>query len=297
MKPLIALLLSSLTFYNYAQQLQPLPIFSSELSQWNPATSGLSHGHHATLSSGAGPIIGSYKEFGIRADYGSILLDHHGVGVHYSGTFSLGSGVDQYLNRGGLNYNYQFKFNRRKTLAIGVSAGLSSVQLYRSNDWVPPTNVADPLIPLSESKQLDLLVNAGIAYKTPVFLIGFSVVNITGENPIHISPRPSSYFNIRPVYSLHASYDFRVSRTLVIEPRALVRTDGDFSTADVNLLFKYKFKLWAGISYRTESSIGGMVGYDIKRRYRVGYSYMHNFSPLSNGDHGFHQLVLGLYIP
>ena len=60
--------------------------------------------------------------------------------------------------------------------------------------------------------------------------------------------------------------------------------------------FEYKEWLWAGVSYRHKDAVVGMVGLNINRMFKFGYSYDFNISRFRSYSAGGHELVLGIML-
>lgn len=99
-------------------------------------------------------------------------------------------------------------------------------------------------------------------------------------------------------YYAMASYTFGLGSTKNFEliPRVLFRTDATNFSTDVNLeaawIIKEKQRLWLGASYRHSDAICGMLGIDLFKRYRIGYSYDYTINQLSAVSWGSHEIVL-----
>jgi hypothetical protein len=62
------------------------------------------------------------------------------------------------------------------------------------------------------------------------------------------------------------------------------------------LLVTFNESLWTGISYSTNGNIGAMIGYDIIKKFRVGYSFDFIKSQITKTIYGNHEIILALII-
>jgi type IX secretion system PorP/SprF family membrane protein len=62
---------------------------------------------------------------------------------------------------------------------------------------------------------------------------------------------------------------------------------------DVTVNFLSKDFLWMGFSYRTGDAIAALIGMQISKQFRIGYSYDYTLSKLQKYNGGSHELTLG----
>lgn len=264
--------------------------FWNNYAHINPATSGLQYDHHATLHyrDQWNGVNGAPVTF--SGNYGTNLARHHGLGITYQYD-KIGFTLSQEAN---LNYNYQFTLGaaeKDRTLSVGVGLGLRYFAF--QNQWIPPTTYNDPSLPV-QFIEIKPNVNTGIAYKDKGLLVGVGATHLT-------SPRSTNdgiiYQGAIHYYAM-GSYTFRLgsAKNFELIPRVLFRTDGVFFSTDVNLEAAWniqdKQRLWFGASYRPSDAVCGMLGIDLFKRYRIGYSYDITINKLSTISRGSHEIVL-----
>ena len=94
----------------------------------------------------------------------------------------------------------------------------------------------------------------------------------------------------------HYKINLGKKKNLEIRPQFIYRTDFSFSSFDLNLLATYKDKYWAGFTYRNRDSFAFMMGWDIKKKFRVGYSVDIFPASLTNGSIRSHEFNLGFFL-
>ena len=63
--------------------------------------------------------------------------------------------------------------------------------------------------------------------------------------------------------------------------------------ADVNLMATYKGKFWSGLGYSSGDAVVVLLGANLGKHLRVGYSYDYNLSGLSRFNDGSHEIFVG----
>lgn len=101
-------------------------------------------------------------------------------------------------------------------------------------------------------------------------------------------------YRMKRHYYLMGGHRFELSGDTEIEPSLMVKgTELGFVQADINLKFLYKEFYWAGISYRTQTSIGLLLGGKAKKVY-FGYAFDYNLSSIRKYSFGSHELNLAI---
>ncbi len=63
---------------------------------------------------------------------------------------------------------------------------------------------------------------------------------------------------------------------------------------DGSLQLEYKEWLWCGVSYRHTDAIVAMVGLNVNKSFKFGYSFDYSLSKFNQYSSGGHEIVLGL---
>ena len=263
--------------------------FWNNYTHFNPAYSGLEKDHSAAVTFRKQWYTVNGAPTTLMANYSTLLSHHHGLGVNYAYD-AIGFNTSHQLN---INYNYQFVLGRRngslQKLSVGISVGF--INLNSSPEWVPPTTLNDQSLPTAFDFT-DPNFNAGVAYKGRNLTTGIGITHLIPEAFRTVN---SSLYTVARHYYAMGSYSFIIGNRgqFELKPQVIIRTDAVMASSDINLLATLERKYWFGITYRTQDAVAVMVGWDIKGRYRIGYSYDHTMSKLSNGSTGSHEIVLG----
>jgi|WetSurMetagenome_2_1015567.scaffolds.fasta_scaffold14834_2 type IX secretion system PorP/SprF family membrane protein len=95
-------------------------------------------------------------------------------------------------------------------------------------------------------------------------------------------------------YYLFGNYDFEVSQMSTIEPSALFKMSEQMRPqADIGLTYIYNRRIWAGITYRTQSAVVVNIGV-VKDKFFIGYSYDYTTQVIQRATYGSHEFVLAI---
>jgi type IX secretion system PorP/SprF family membrane protein len=101
-------------------------------------------------------------------------------------------------------------------------------------------------------------------------------------------------YRMKRHYYLLGGYRFNLSADTELEPSFLVKaTEMGFIQADLNLKLIYKEFYWAGISYRTQTSAGILIGGRAKKIY-FGYAFDYNLSDIQKYSFGSHEINIAV---
>lgn len=212
---------------------------------------------------------------------------------------SSGVGLTAYLDNLGqeqttvarLHYSFHRKFGPG-TFGAGIYLGYTGRSL--GSDWVAVDPVTDDAaIPDNGSSDGGFDLGAGLYYVAPTFYVGLSSTQIPETELKDVSIK-----NARHYYIL-AGYDWAIggNKKYVVQPSALVKSDGASTQLDLTATFLYNNMVWLGVSFRTEDAICPLIGYQYtlpnsKGYLRLGYSYDVTTSELSDYSSGSHEVML-----
>jgi type IX secretion system PorP/SprF family membrane protein len=285
---IIALTLSGTTPL-FAQQTALFTQFWNTQLQTNPATAGMNYRYNAYLTydnqrfnpgqinanAGYAMKIDRIKSgVGISYAYRNYSFDHtQAAMLHYAKHFQLGASLISVGAAGGVR-TYSADWDK---LTYGDMI-MDSTVIQTSTR---PRGTYDPALDVS----------AGIAYQWNELNVGFSVTQL---NSPRFGDTENGFINSTvPLYWFSADYTFQLPAKIDLRPQYQLATDGKWTTHQASLMAVYNKRLWAGINYRSEKTIGGMIGYDIREKFRLGAGYNFTKSQLNNGTtYGSVQVVL-----
>lgn len=265
----------------FSQQAMSTTQFWSTNLHNNPAVAGLNYRHEANAL--------------YRNQWDGVNGAPNGLFVNYSAK------VDKIHGAAGISYDLDaIGFNRQHTvlahyafhlpikssiLSFGVSAGTMTLGI--KPDWVPPTTSSDPALP-QESTRTDFTSNVGVAFHAPQWNAGFSISML---NEPFFRMANNVKFNTVRHYWLYADYTYNVTDHFSLKPQIQFITDAVKITHNACVRAQI-WNFWTGITYSHENYVGGIIGYDFKGKYRIGYGYDITTNKLSSVSKGSHEIVL-----
>ncbi len=144
----------------------------------------------------------------------------------------------------------------------------------------------------------------GIYYYKDRFYAGISIPRLlenkiqTSFSSIEPSATSSSVINAGKLqlwhYFLASGYVFDLNDDLKFKPSIMVKAVQHAPIElDVDANFLMKDFLWLGASYRTGDAISALLGMQLTKQLRVGYSYDYTLSKLQSFNSGSHEITLG----
>ena len=260
---MIIFLALSLTFSAKAQQDPHFSMFWNNYSIINPAASGLYYKHqasaqwrHQSKTTGSEAITGGYNT---KLDF-----IHGGLGVAYLYE-KFGSPTYQRAN---LDYSYQIKLNETNVLSAGIGLGV----IYRDySDWP---------VSFRPKNETAFAMNLGVVYKNEKLSVGLSSTQVNMKERDFI---------------IFADYVLNITPDIDLKPRILARADvkmyGEFS-----LMGSFKKQYWLGAGYRSLNTVYFMAGWDIREKFRIGYSYSLTTSKSKLIPRDTHEVVLAFLL-
>lgn len=290
MKVIVALFLISTSATTYAQQDIISTTFWNNYAHVNPAMSALEYKKHGAFSFRKENAALSTDYTSILANYNFRLAEKHGIGVN----FDYENGFSAKVSDFHLNYNYQLRFSPDRVLTIGAALGVTINKFHEA--FVTSLLASDSTLQIAE-KTTYFSPDVGVAYNSGNFMFGAGVTNLLEgevsskeEGEVSFSPARQLYLNA------HYKIKFGKKKNLEIRPQVMYRTDFGFRALDANVLATFKNKYWAGFTYRNNDAYAFMIGWDIKEKLRVGYSFDMVQSKLTNASQRAHEINLGIFL-
>lgn len=199
---------------------------------------------------------------------------HHGVGV-----IAMNDKAG-YINRWSLmaSYAYHRPLGIKTTLSAGFNAGITSVNLDRSQIDFASLDPTDPAVGYSngELKRLKPEVGAGLWLYSSDYFVGLAVQNIVpGRISFAKNNDYATYYT--PNYFVTAGYRMLLNSDLNFTPSVMVQYwQPQLLGVHANAKLQYLDKFWVGASYRYGdliSGYSGMAGLNISNSFNLSYTY------------------------
>lgn len=190
-----------------------------------------------------------------------------------------------------LGYSYHLELGG-STLGLGGAFNFVNRTVdFSKHDPIEPN---DPILPKSEEGAMLVDFNLGVYWSVPEqYYVGFSVTSLLkskSKNLVDASTSSSSFVGDRTFY-LVAGYQFSIPTLPTLEFFPSLSIMSNIASTQYNLTAKVQHnkKVWGGVNYRYQESIGLMVGFNIKDIH-IGYAY--DINTLGLGIPGSHEIFV-----
>ncbi len=276
----IVLLVSQVTF---GQQDPQYTQYTFNMNVINPAYAG----SKGTLSLG---LLGRSQWVGVKgapktvtASVNAPLSKNVGVGLSVI-VDQIGPAKEQNVYA---DFSYSLRLAREKTLAFGLKAGVSFLNV-NNLDFLDKKEVRN--VPISQTSPN---FGFGMFYYTNHFYLGAAVPNLLKTRYMDVDKGKLSSGSEQMHCFITSGYVFELSNHLKLKPSVLLKAvQGAPLSIDMsaNILIREKMEL--GVNYRMDDSVGAVVVFSVSPDMRIGYAYDYTISNLGNYNSGSHEIFL-----
>ena len=213
--------------------------------------------------------------------------------------FGIESGVGLTLNNSSIGYLYapgmslSYAYRRKigdGSLGIGFSAGFISSWFSETSWRLPDGTNSDPVTPAQKESSASFDAGVGAFYSHPRWYAGVSCTHLP-------SPKLGieGFARMSPTLYANGGYTFLMDGSRdswAIRPMMNVISDFAATSVSVAGTVWYQEKYWAGVSYRWDQAIVGMIGIDIFDGLKIAYAFDYATSELNNVSNGTHEIML-----
>ena len=189
--------------------------------------------------------------------------------------------------------DYSYKINMKNgNLSFGLGAGIMT------------TNTAWSDLVVLDPGDENFLTNSkvyivpdfsfGMYYTGRNYFGGLSVPRLFGyrfdmnKNKYSLSFNPGKYN-----YLLNAGYFYSVSKSVKLFPSTLITINpGEKTLIDLNAYVGFNDKIWTGLSYRNNRSVGALFQIALNNQIRFAYTYDFDLGPLGRYSNGSHEIMI-----
>lgn len=189
--------------------------------------------------------------------------------------------------------NYSYKINMKKgELSLGLGAGLITTNTSWSDLVV--------LDPGDENFLADSKVfvvpdfSFGFYYSYQNFFAGVSVPKLLGyrfnfdKNKYTLLFNPGQYN-----YLLNTGYVYSVNQKVKLFPSTLITiSPGEKLLVDINGYASFNDRVWAGVSYRNNRSVGALFQIGVNDQIKIAYTYDFDLGKLGHYSNGSHEIMV-----
>ncbi len=189
--------------------------------------------------------------------------------------------IDKIHGAAGISYEYEtIGFNQQhtalatyafhlpvKNMVLSFGTSLGALTMLNNGNFVYPNNPNDPSLPKYRDSRFQ--VDLGAALHHEKWNIGISITQLNNSSILNNSDGYSANGHFNADYTLDLNPSWRLT------PALHIYTDWVKSASHSSLMAR-RNNLWFGFNIQNiilgDRSYGGMLGYDFKEKFRVGYS-------------------------
>lgn len=197
-------------------------------------------------------------------------------------------------NRTGVNLNGAYRIQMdNNTLSFGLQLGVVSLSENLANLQLS----ADNQFAASTGKKTAPNFGFGAFYTAPKWYVGLSIPRML-KNRLDVASGSGEVKNTLDMSDFHyfitGGAVFDIAPTVKLRPNLMLKTvSGAPMEMDLSANALFNDFIWAGLSYRTGDAIAMLLGANVTRQLRIGYSYDYSLSALQDFNTGSHEIMLG----
>lgn len=189
---------------------------------------------------------------------------------------------------GQLAYSYHFRVDEVKKISLGLGLGALQYRVDRSELVLDDPD--DEVFRGDEMNSLMPDASFGAYFYGRRFGIGLSAFQLL-HNELDWE---GSNSRLDGHYFLNGYYETALSEKMDLRPVAMIKHVIDTETQyEFGARLIYEEMLWAGLNYRSQDALAALLGYRLKDKWSISYSYDMTLSGLRNYHSGTHEIVLG----
>ena len=197
------------------------------------------------------------------------------------------------------SYAYRLKLDKKSTLAMGLMGGLDN-QSNRLNTLKvnsEGSGVIDPQFVTSPNVVAPNF-GAGVYYHTKDLYVGLSIPRMI-DNKVRFGNDGSTTIKTTRLapglftYYLTAGYMFTINDELKVRTNVMMKAVKSAPVQfDIGGNALIRDMVWAGLSFRSGSSLALILGYQVNKQFLVCYSYDYGVNKIQRYSQGSHEIVL-----
>jgi len=191
----------------------------------------------------------------------------------------IGNGTSQETNFSGA-FSYTLPLGGYDKLAFGLRSGVNILNI----DFFKLRNLSEgvPADLQNVDNRFDFNFGLGFFYYNEFFYAGISVPNFLSNQ--HFSATSDVFLaEERPHLNFITGYVFELSPRTLFKPTLLVRAvNGAPISADISANFQFNEAFRLGASYRLNSSVSALFGFNVSREFLLGIAYDRDAFDLGN---------------
>lgn len=215
--------------------------------------------------------------------------DNIEMGITFT-TDQIGEDVIE-INEKNINadFAYLLTINENSKLSLGLKAGFTLYDTAFSGRLINPN---DPTF-TNDVNQVYPTIGAGAYYFTDNYYVGLSAPNFLRTTQLDDAVVATKLGKEEVHFYMIGGYVFPINDNLKLKPSAMARAvKGAPVNLDVSVNALLHDRFEAGVSYRLDDAVSGIVGFRVTPSFKVAYSYDATVSEFSSYNNGSHEIVL-----
>jgi type IX secretion system PorP/SprF family membrane protein len=197
------------------------------------------------------------------------------------------------------NYAYRMKVHKNGNLALGLMMGLETQANNFSGLKVSDVGSApsDPQF-AQNTNVAGMNFGTGVYYNTKSFFAGLSIPRML-DNQAKFSSDGLKEVKITSLKASRFTYYFTVGNIFTIDENLKIRANMMIKAVknapmqlDIGGAALIKELVWAGLSYRSNSSMSLLLGVQVNKQFLVNYSFDYTLNKIQSFSAGSHEIVL-----
>ena len=204
---------------------------------------------------------------------------------------------------GSASYTYAFQLSQKMRLSLALQGGFTQFKIIKNNISAKDQN--DPLMLGGDVVRTLPDATFGLNLSGDKWYFGVSIpqllsseLKLMDDDFARIYDTTSQNGKLASHIYVLGSYTYNINPTISIEPSVFLKSvAGAKMQLDIGVKSDYKEIIWIGMNYKTNndlSSLAALLGYNINKRFNIGYSYGLPSSNTSNYYSGSHEFMLGV---
>ena len=189
------------------------------------------------------------------------------------------------------DFAYVIPVSQKNKLSFGLKAGVTFFDA-NFNGFQYSNDLPDPAFENNIHRAFPN-VGVGTFYFSDNYYLGFSAPNLLKTKHLERSDAIATTGVEEIHYFFTGGYVFDLSSRLRFKPAFMAKgVSGAPVAFDVTANFLYNDFIEAGVGYRLDDSVSGLINFYLTPSLRVGYSYDYTLTNLGNFNSGTHEIFL-----
>ncbi len=196
--------------------------------------------------------------------------------------------------RTGVNLNGAYRIPMdRNTLSFGLQLGMVSLR----ENLTDLNLLADNQFQINTGRRMAPNFGFGTYYQTPDWYLGLSIPRMV-QNRLDVTSGTAKVQNKLNMKDWHYFVTAGLVQTLSpgvkLRPSAMMKAvSGAPVQLDLSCNALFNDVVWAGLAYRTKSSVSLLLGAQLTQQLRLGYAYDYSTKTIRDAVGGSHEIMLG----